>query len=113
MLDLKANKIVELTLQKEGSIMKLLMIITLIFLISCSNQDDYGKFLDGAIDFYVLMLQNGEQNEELNEVYKEFKQHQYKNEPLYINVIKMYEAFGNGEDAEVYRYEVTKLINEL
>ncbi|MCT8138657.1 hypothetical protein H1D32_13435 [Anaerobacillus sp. CMMVII] len=95
-------------------IVKIIFIVSsLILLLGCSKSVNYDFYLDDAIDFYVLMLQNGEQTEELDKVYEDFQKYNRLDDPLFINVLKMYEAFSNdAEDVEIYRYEVTRLINE-
>lgn len=94
--------------------MRLLLSIMMIFTIGCSADVSTDKdFKDDATDFYVLMLQTGEKTPELDEVYEDFLKYNKKDDELYINVVGMYNAMGNIKiDTEVFRSEVTRLINE-
>lgn len=93
--------------------MRLLIILMMIFTIGCSaDVVTYEDFKEDATDFYVLMLTVGEKTPELDEVYNEFLKYDKTDDELYINVVAMYEEMGVSTLVELYRSEVTRLINE-
>lgn len=93
--------------------MKKLALILIILLTGCSSGPDEGEFVDFSSEFYVQMFQDGEQTQEVKEMYKEFKKFKgVDNAELYSNLEKMYEALGNGESATPYQIEVMKIIND-
>jgi hypothetical protein len=75
------------------------------------DDKDFDKFAQG---FYIQMLTDGEQSEEVSEMYGEMvgEYESYDNEELYENLAGMYEALGGEGDAEQYRQQVTKILNE-
>ena len=83
-------------------------------MIGCSADavtDD--NFKGDATGFYVLMLQTGEKTSELDKVYEDFLKYNKTDDELYINVVGMYIALNDMTiDTEVYRQQVTRLINE-
>jgi hypothetical protein len=72
---------------------------------------DFDSF---AQDFYVQMFTDGEQSEEVSEMYEEMvsEYEGFEDEELYENLAGMYEALGGEGDAEQYRRQVTKILNE-
>lgn len=93
--------------------MKRLTLILILLLTGCSSGPDEDEFMKFSSEFYVQMFQDGEQSQEVKEMYKEFTQFKgVENEELYTNLEKMYEALGNGEAATPYQMEVMKIIND-
>jgi predicted ATP-grasp superfamily ATP-dependent carboligase len=94
----------------------IMMAIISTVLIGCNvtaatNEADFNSF---AQDFYIQMLTDGEQSEEVSEMYGEMvgEYESYDNEELYENLAGMYEALGGEGDAEQYRQQITKILNE-
>lgn len=93
--------------------MKNLTMILLLMLTGCSSGPDEDDFVRFSGEFYVQMYQDGEQSQEVKEMYKDFTRYKgVENEELYTNLEKMYEALGNGESATPYQMEVMKIIND-
>jgi predicted ATP-grasp superfamily ATP-dependent carboligase len=79
--------------------------------VATNNEADFKSF---AQDFYIQMLTDGEQSMEVSEMYGEMvgEYESYDNEELYENLAGMYEALGGEGDAEQYRQQITKILNE-
>jgi len=92
----------------------LMSIIVSFLLIGCSDSTTSEEnFKNNATDFYVLMLQTGEKTAELDKVYEDFLKYDKTDDELYINVVGMYVALNDMTiDTEVYRQQVTRLLNE-
>jgi len=92
----------------------LMSIIVAFLLIGCSDSTTSEEnFKNNATDFYVLMLQTGEKTAELDKVYEDFLKYDKTDDELYINVVGMYVALNDMTiDTEVYRQQVTRLLNE-
>lgn len=92
----------------------ILMSIVVVFLIGCSDTiKSEGDLKQDSINFYVLMLQTGEQTEKLDEVFHEFLKYAAHDDELYLNTVKMYLGLGDPHiPIETYRQEITRLINE-
>jgi hypothetical protein len=96
--------------------LKLTLKIAMVMLImtGCGGNADDKDFDKFAQDFYIQMLTDGEQSEEVSEMYDEMvsEYNGVENETLYENLAGMYEALGGEGDAEQYRQQVTKILNE-
>lgn len=93
--------------------MKKLTMILLLLLTGCSSGPDENDFVRFSSEFYIQMYEDGEQSQEVKEMYNEFTKFKgVDNAELYSNLEKMYEALGNGESATPYQLEVMKIIND-
>ena len=88
------------------------MVATL--LVGCNSGPTEEEFASFASDFYVQMLTDGEQSEKVTQMYNEMKDEykSFENESLYENLAGMYKGLGGEGDAEQYRQQVTKILNE-
>jgi hypothetical protein len=88
--------------------------VVLLIMTGCGGNVDDKDFDKFAQDFYIQMLTDGEQSEEVSEMYDEMvgEYNGVENETLYENLAGMYKALGGEGDAEQYRQQITKILNE-
>lgn len=88
------------------------MVATL--LVGCNSGPTEEEFARFASDFYIQMFTDGEQSEQVTQMYKEMtgEYKSFEKEALYENLAGMYKGLGGEGDAEKHRQQVTKLLNE-
>ena len=95
--------------------LKLTMIIAVLMMAGCgAEKADVKDFEQFANKFYVQMFTDGEQSEKATEMYEEMvdEYEAFEDEELYENLAGMYKGLGGEGDAEQYRQQVTKILNE-
>ena len=91
-----------------------MMTVIATLLVGCNSGPTEEDFASFASNFYVQMFTDGEQSEQVTQMYKEMEGEykSFKNEALYENLAGMYKGLGNEGNAEQYRQQVTKILNE-
>jgi uncharacterized protein YcfL len=91
----------------------LLLLIISVMLVGCGQGATEEEFNSFSSDFYTQMLIDGEQSEEVNEMYESYLEEysEFKNEELHITLVSLYEGLSNGSATE-HQLEAMKLLNE-
>jgi uncharacterized protein YxeA len=92
----------------------LMILVSLIMISGCSSQKSEEEFFSHSSDLYVQMMMDGEQSEEVKDLYNQLVSDYkgYEDEELYQEVSNMYEALeGNGSAVE-HQLKVMKILNE-
>lgn len=92
----------------------LIMMLFSLLLSGCNGDPDESEFADFSEEFYVQMFTDGEQSQEVKDMYEQYKTEykSFKDHELYVNINGMYQALGNGEAATDYQLEVMRIINK-
>jgi hypothetical protein len=91
-----------------------LLLVAVMMLVGCGQKTEE-EFVSIANDFYVKMMIDGEQSEDVNELYNELvtEYEEYNNDELHKELINMYKAIGDkNEAATKYQTNVMKILNE-
>jgi hypothetical protein len=91
----------------------LALIIFSLMLVGCGQKSEE-EFVSVSSDLYEQMMIDGEQSEEVNELYNQLVDDykEYSDDELYKGLTGMYETLGNDEAASGKQIEVMRILNE-
>jgi hypothetical protein len=82
-------------------------------LVGCSQSATEEEFISFSSDFYTQMIIDGEQSEEVNEMYESYVEEysEFKNDELYKTMVGFYSGLNNGS-AQEHQLEAMRILNE-
>jgi hypothetical protein len=88
-------------------------LIISVMLVGCGQGATKEEFNSFSTDFYTQMLIDGEQSEEVNDMYESYMKEysEFKNDELHKTLVSLYEGLNNGSATE-HQLEAMKLLNE-
>jgi hypothetical protein len=91
----------------------LALIIFSLMLVGCGQKSEE-EFVSVSSDLYEQMMIDGEQSEEVNELYNQLVDDykEYSDDELYKELTGMYEALSNDEAASGKQTEVMRILNK-
>lgn len=101
------------TFKERMELKKLLIAVLLSTMLVGCNQVSEEDFLAASSDFYTQMFMDGEQSEQVNEMFETYTDEykSFENDELYKTLIAMYEGFENGTAVD-HQLTAMKLLNE-
>jgi hypothetical protein len=82
-------------------------------LVGCNQGTTEEEFISFSTNFYTQMFTDGEQSEEVNEMYESYMKEysEFKNDELHKTLVSFYEGLNSGSSTE-HQLEAMKLLNE-
>jgi hypothetical protein len=87
-------------------------LVILLVLVSCSQGPTEEDYISFSSDFYTQMLIDGEQSEEVNQVYKIYTKEysKFENDELHETLVSFYSGLNDGSATD-HQLEAMKLLN--